>query len=508
VTMPGSAPPTTRSLAAGRLSVADVIFYVWSATTPLTVIALVVITGFAATGLTGMPLAFLVIGAILLLFAPGFVAMARRAGNSGALYTYVSRGIGRPPGIGAAWVALLSYNALQIALYGGIGAAATPVLDWFGITASWWVVALVCWALVGTLGVLRVELNGKILAVLLIAEVALIVVYSAANLAHPDGGHVTFDTLSPGTLFVAGGGPVLALGFLGFVGFESSVALSEETKDPRRTVARATYLSVGLIAVVYALASWAITVAIGPDKVVAVSAEQGPDALFNLARTNLGETAVTIGQALFVTSVVAAMISFHTTVARYGYALGRDKVLPAVFGRTSARTQAPLVASVAQSALAVLVIVGYAVAGWDPTIQLFFWAGTSGGIGVLLLLLTSSVAVVAYFLRHPTDESIWRRLTAPALASVALLGVAFLVLSNIAGLFGVGSDHPLTWVVPTAFAAAAVLGVGYGLLLKTTRPQVYAAVGLGADVTAAQQQLPATPVGPHSAGILREDVHP
>ncbi|HTF09630.1 MAG TPA: hypothetical protein VK659_15790, partial [Asanoa sp.] len=47
--------PVTGSLAAGRLGVPAVLFFVMSAATPLTVVAGVVTTGFATTGLIGIP---------------------------------------------------------------------------------------------------------------------------------------------------------------------------------------------------------------------------------------------------------------------------------------------------------------------------------------------------------------------------------------------------------------------------------------------------------------------
>ena len=133
-----------------------------------------------------------------------------------------------------------------------------------------------------------------------------------------------------------GVGAVLVLAILGFVGFESAVVFSEESKDPKRTVPLATYLSVAIIAGLYALSSWTMTVAVGPDQIVAEAGEQSVELIFNLAAAHLGDTAVTIGQVLFLTSVLAAMISFHNTTARYTFALGRERVLPAVFGQTSA----------------------------------------------------------------------------------------------------------------------------------------------------------------------------
>src|SRR5262249_49353300 len=160
------------------------------------------------------------------------------------------------------WIALVAYNALQVGLYGFIGIAAQPLLaKWFSLDVKWWVVALVAWAIVALLGVQQVDVNGKVLAVLLITEVAVITLYSLAALGNPAGGSVSFDTLAPANLFGSGTGALLALAVLGFVGFESSVVFSEEARDPKRTVPTATYLSVALIAGLYAFASWAMSVA-------------------------------------------------------------------------------------------------------------------------------------------------------------------------------------------------------------------------------------------------------
>src|SRR5205823_150221 len=147
-----------------------------------------------------------------------------------------------------------------------------PLLaQWFHVDVKWWVIALVAWIIVAALGLQQVDVNGKVLAVLLVTEVTVIVIFSLADLGNPAGSTVSFDTLSPGNLFGSGTGALLAIAVLGFVGFESSVVFSEEARDRQRTVPIATYLSVALISVLYAFASWAMSVATGPDKVVEAS---------------------------------------------------------------------------------------------------------------------------------------------------------------------------------------------------------------------------------------------
>jgi amino acid transporter len=472
------------ALAGDRLGIPSVVFFVISAAAPLTVVAGVVTTAYAATGVTGVPLAFILLGAILAVFAIGYVTMARHVVNAGAFYAYTAKGLGRPVGVATAWVALLAYNALQVGLYGVIGSATQPLLaDWFGISPDWWLIALVLWALTGILGLMRVDVNGKVLSVLLVTEIAVIVVFDIADLLHPAASGYSLDVFSPSSLFVPGIGGVVAICVAAFSGFESSVVFSEETKDPKRTVPIATYVALAIIAGLYALSSWAMTVPVGSDKVADASREQGPGLLFGLAGEHLGSTVATIGSVLFVTSVIAALIAFHNTIARYIFALGRERVLPAVFGRTSQPTGAPAIGSITQSVVGLAVIAIYAATGADPLVQLFFTVGSFGGLGILLLLAATSVAVFAYFAKNPGIETAWRTRIAPAISAVLLVVVLALALVNFDTVLGVSPDSLLRWVLPGVYFVAVVFGVVWGLALRGRRPDVYANIGMGAEAT-------------------------
>jgi amino acid transporter len=469
--------PTEASLAKDRLGVPSVMYFILSAVAPLTVVAGVVTTAYAVTGLTDIPAAFIGVAIILAVFSVGYVAMARRIVNAGAFYSFISRGIGRPVGVAGALVAVLAYNGLQVGLYGAFGPQAAGYFnDKFGWDLKWWVYALIAWAVTAVLGVLAVDINGKVLSVLLIAEVVVIVILTVAGLSDPAGG-AAGGTLKPDDLFGAGAGAALVTGVLGFTGFEQSAVYSEESKNPRRTVPLATYLSLGVIAVVYAAASWSLAVKYGEDNVVGAAREQGPGMLFGIGSGSLGEAA----QVLYLTSLFAAMISFHNAVARYMFALGRERVLPGAMGRTSPRTGSPLVASVVQSVVGVAVIVVYAVAGWDPLVRLFFWIGTTGGFGVLLLLAVTSAAVIGFFARERYGEPVWRRLIAPALAFAALVAITWKAVDDYATLLGVAPGSTESWLLPSIYAIAAVIGVLYALVLRAARPEVYAAIGLGAN---------------------------
>jgi amino acid transporter len=213
----------SRALAADRLGVPAVLFFVLAGVAPLTVTAGVIPTAYATTGLTAIPAAFLVIAVILGIFSAGYVTMARHISNAGACYAFIARGLGRPAGVAAALVALLAYSFLQVGLYGALGPAAqAEAAAHLGVHAPWWAWALGAWAIITVLGLLRVDITGKVLGVLLTAEVIVIVCETVAGLARPAGGHLSFATLSPSALGSAGFGTfgVLAVvAVLGFVGF-------------------------------------------------------------------------------------------------------------------------------------------------------------------------------------------------------------------------------------------------------------------------------------------------
>ncbi|GAA4722162.1 hypothetical protein Prum_070610 [Phytohabitans rumicis] len=199
-----------------------------AAAAPLIVVAGSATTGFAVTEFIGIPIAYLAVAAVLALFAVGYIAMSRRVVNAGAFYSYVAHGLGRVPGVGAAKVAVLAYNAMQISIYGAFGKVAAIIVEaTFGWTVAWWVCALAGWLLVAGLGVCRFDVNGYLLGGLLLAEIAVTVVFDIVLLGHPADGQISLDALAPGLLLSAGAVALLVGGIAGFAGFEMTAVFSE-----------------------------------------------------------------------------------------------------------------------------------------------------------------------------------------------------------------------------------------------------------------------------------------
>src|SRR4051794_3489041 len=194
----------------GSLTSWGMTFFTVSASAPMTVIAGAVVATFAVTGVTGVPLSFLLLMIALWPFTVGYTAMGRHVSHAGVFYAFLARGLGRIAGVAGGLLALLAYNAIQICLYGLLGASMTAFIPGAGL--PWWGWALIAWVIVGVLGVLHINLNAKVLAVLLVAEIAMIVLFDLAGFANPADGHVSLGGLSPANLAVSGIGGVLAFG--------------------------------------------------------------------------------------------------------------------------------------------------------------------------------------------------------------------------------------------------------------------------------------------------------
>ncbi|RAX43789.1 amino acid permease [Arthrobacter sp. AQ5-06] len=485
---PSKGPAVTTPHNRRRLGVPSVTFMIIAASAPLTVLAGGVTTTFAVTGVTGVPLSYLLLGLVLALFAVGYAAMSRYVTNAGAFYAYIAQGISRPVGIGASLVALMSYNLMQVGIYGLFGFTVSSLLSArLGVSVPWWIPVLVCIAIVAVLGVNRVDLSAKVLGLLVGLEFLVVIVYDVLSFAvAPQGFSV--EALSPASLFVPGIGAVLSFGIAAFMGFESAAIYGEESKDPKHTVARATFLAVGVISLFYAASSWAMTIGTGPGAVVETSTTEGPALLFNFLGAHGGVVLSDIAQLLFVTSLFAALVSFHNAVARYFFSLGREQVIPPILAAVRRHSGAPFAGSLAQTAIAVVVTVAFAVAGSGselgelyPVLTMFTWLTNDGAMGLVLLMAIVSLSVIGFFRRRRHGVGLWARLIAPILG-VVLLGIVFvLILQNFNVLLGQSESTAASFILPALIVLPGLAGVVWGLYLRKARPEVYRKVGHGEE---------------------------
>lgn len=365
-------------------------------------------------------------------------------------------------------VAAVAYCELQVGLYGLFGQSMHDLVSG-RVGWPWWAWAGLAAVVVAILGVLRVDVGAWVLAPMVALEMVSIVVLSLHGLAHPAGGHLTLAGFNPGLLAVGGASAAFGIVVLGLIGVEQAATYATKVRNGRATMLAASLGVLLAVTVVYLVGSWSYQVFYG-DKTAEAAAD--PNAAFALGGSGRLVTFVHIQLLL---SIGAALLAFHNATVQYLYGLGKQRVLPASLARTNS-SDAPWVASVTQTGLALGTIVVVVAAGWDPVVGMFYRLGNAGGFGVFLLLTVTAVAVVRYFWRDSRNEAPGVRLVAPVVAAVALVVMVYLVATNYATILNVAPGSREAWAWPASFLIFAVLGLLRGWYLRLQRPDVYAAM--------------------------------
>jgi amino acid transporter len=463
----------SQSLGTGR-----VVFLVIAAAAPLAAmvgnVPLAVIYGNGA----GVPAAFVIAGLVLLCFSVGYAAMSRRVVNTGAFYTYIARSLGKPAGVSAAYVAVLSYGTLTFGLAGAFGYYTSLVLDGLGVTVSWWLLAAIGAAVVGVLGYRSVDISSKILGTLMVLEFLVLIAFNALVIA--DLGGAAFpaesfsrESFSLGALTDGSLGIALMFALFSFVGFESAALYGEETRDPERSIPRATYIAVASIGIFYVLTSWLIVGAAGAAQAKGMAEEAKGEFVFDLFQSYGGTNLYNVSAVLLCTSVLAGYLALHNATSRYLFALGREQVLPRHLGRYHPQHFSPHIASVVVSVLTVIVVGGFAIAGSDPFIVMVPSLIGVGTLGIIALQAAASLAVVAYFWTR-NDRTWWSGVVAPGVGFFGLVIAFVMAITHYPTL--TGSSDTLVNSVPLVLIGAGLAGLIAALVLRRRRPATYAAI--------------------------------
>ncbi|WP_353612270.1 hypothetical protein [Mycobacterium sp. ACS4331] len=182
----------------------------------------------------------------------------------------------------------------------------------------------------------------------------------------------------------------------------------------------------------------------------------------------LGTVGLHIIQVLFVTSLFACILSFHNIVSRYVFTLSNRRLFPGTLGEAHANHASPHLASGADSIVVGLFIIGGALIGLDPVTEFYTWLAGISTVGIVVLLIATTVAVLAFFARRrqALEVSPWRAFVAPGAALLGLVVIFALILQNLPDL--VGGSTPIA--VGVLVLLVALFATGAGLAAK--RPDV------------------------------------
>ncbi|MFF8927181.1 APC family permease [Streptomyces longwoodensis] len=452
-----------------------IVFYIIAAASPLTgVVAIVPIMIGVGNGI-GTPSSFLIAAALLLVFAVGYLAMSRHVTNAGALYAYVTMGLGRVAGLSTASITVFAYSCIQFSLYGGFGYYLSSLVQRStGTTVPWWVCAAFAMLCCLVLGLRGVHAGGTVLGILICLECTMLLILGAGVVFHPGSPAAADFSTAPFTLpAIAGAGVGISIMFAQttFIGFEGSAIYSEEAKEPSRTIPRATYFSVVFMAVVYALTSYLIISNLGTDQAQSIAQSESGSLVFFVSDRALGTWASDTFQILIITSIFAAIVTFHNNLSRYLYAMGRQGLVWERLGHTLPQRRTPHVAAITQTISAAIVVGLFAVLGLDPYTTLFTWLAGIGTVGIIGAQVVAALAIYVFFRRAKVDNRLWHTKIAPGVAAIGMVIMLGVALSSLDLLLG--ASNGLTGLLVGLLVLFAVAGALYAVWLRHRSPEKY-----------------------------------
>jgi len=447
----------------------------------------------------GTPAGFAFATVILAIFSVGYVSMARKVTAAGGFYSFISHGLGRELGMASGLAMVVAYSVFEASLCGGFAYFGTLKLAQYGYHPSWVLVALFMVVLISILAYFDVHISARVLGLALISEVVALLIFDLVVFAQ--GGHnIQAAAINPINAFKnlpasGSGDSAVAAGawavgvffaFWSWVGFEMAPNYGEESRNPKKIVPRAMYVSVIGLGIFYTITSWAALSSYFTTHDAALVAVTDPASFYLAPAKEFGNQFLSdVMSYLIITGSFACGMAFHNTTARYLYSLGREKVLPSALGRTHTKYRSPHIASITQSVVAALIVLAFyffttTASGSDAAtsqayVQLYGLAAFMGVVLILFIQALVSVAIWNYFrTHHPGEHRMWNHTIAPIISVVGQLAVLFVAIDKIDFL---GAGYTYAWYLVVIDVLVFVGGIGYALYLKSNDRAKYETIG-------------------------------
>ena len=272
-----------------------------------------------------VPLAYLLALSAMLLTAWSYARFSRNSEKSGSAYSYTSESLGPKSGFFVGWCSLLDYlllpliNVLLAVIYLTALIPSVPYWAWVMVSAG----------LVTLVNCFRIKILANLSLVFVFAPIILMVifVYLVIQGISSQQSYQHILTLTPlwhgqqDILPLIAGASVLCFSFLGF---DAVTTLSNETKNPTKTIPRAVILTTLTGGAIFFTASWFIQLYF-PSNIQFKNPDEA-----------LPEIVLYVGGALFqsiflcgqIMNTVASGLASHASASRLLHIMGRDNIFP------------------------------------------------------------------------------------------------------------------------------------------------------------------------------------
>ncbi|MHC8290899.1 APC family permease [Pseudomonas sp. XS1P51] len=318
------------------LSLGSVVLFGIAYMTPIIVLGTF---GILAQSTAGMvPAAYLAALVAMFFTAMSYGRMASAFPVAGSAYSYVRKAISPKLGFIAGWAVLLDYLFLPMAIW-LIGAA--YLNSAFPAVPQWvWVLAFI--GITSAINIVGLKLANGINALLMLVQFLVLIAFVALCI-HYVGGDASTPLWSVKPFFngdmqmplIMSGAAIACYSFLGF---DAVSTLTEETRDPRRTIPRAIMLITLIGGLIFVSVSYFVQIAHPSFQFDSVDS-----AAYEIARNIGGDLFVSIFLIGLIVGQFASGLSAQASGSRLLYAMGRDGVLPkSFFGTLHERFGTPI----------------------------------------------------------------------------------------------------------------------------------------------------------------------
>jgi len=419
------------------------------------------------------PAVFLVAFVPMLLTAAAYKYMNQADPDCGTTFSWVTRAFGPSAGWLGGWAIVVADIVVMANLAAIAGSYTFLLFGWKSAAASTAAVTAVgvLWIAVMTLiCYIGIELNAKTQRVLLTAEVVILTLFAVwalvkAGVDTPKGhAAVSLSWFNPFAAPTSSGfwdGVLLAV-FI-YWGWDSGVAVNEESRDSRHGPGRAAVVSTFLLLLIYVVVTVAAQAYAGSQNLI----NHSDDVLSYLGGRVFPSP---VDKLLILAVLTSAAASTQTTIlptARTTLSMARQGAIPRIFGRVHPRFQTPDVSTVVMGVLSVAFYVLMTIVSENILVD------TIAALGFLIAFYygLTGFACTWYYRRELRRDrrTFWLVGVAPTLGGLMLLAL-FIKALDYYGRKANASTHVFGLGTPVVVGVGSlVLGV---VVLLITRPAV------------------------------------
>ena len=299
-------------------------------------------------------------GVLCVLGALCFAELATMLPRAGGLYVYLREAYGQPVAFLFGWMEFLlsrpaSLGALSAAFIGSL----TLALDWRTSQLTELVLVLTLIGGVAWVNIAGVIWGGRVqMVTTLIKGTSLGLMAAAPVLLFPFTG-VGIDLANYASTAVprysglaSQLGAVLLAVMWAYNGWHGITPLTEEIRNPQRTIPRSLFGGIGILIVLYISANLAYHGVLTMGEMIAA----GDHAAEEMLRKLLGPLGLTLMSGVIMCSTFGAINSTLLQAPRVTFAMGRDGAFFRVLGQVHAKYRTPAVAILAKAILAMTLV--------------------------------------------------------------------------------------------------------------------------------------------------------